>query len=133
MTVTVRRKRSWRYGLRILLAFYILTTAPFCWVAGNDLGMGFGLLLFGMVTLPVTLLHLHFERWNVTFSQKGIEWRRHYRPWSQVERVRESWSATEQRVLSIRFRDGKTLRFRMEEENAEQARKMICRHCSIET
>jgi hypothetical protein len=133
MSVTVRRKRSWRYGLRFLTLLEILITAPFCWVAARDLSPALGLLLFAIVTVPTGLMLLHFERWSVTFSQKGIEWKRYFHPWSHVERVWESHSATELRVISIRFRDGQVLRFRMEEDNAEQARKWIIRHCSIES
>lgn len=133
MTVTVRKKRSWRYLMRFLTALDVMAAAALCALYARMLTIGVGAMLFGMVTVPMAAMLLYYERWSVTFSREGIRWKGMFRPWSQVERVRESWSATEQRVLSIRFRDGKTLRFRMEEENAEQARKMICRHCSIET
>ena len=133
MSVTVRRKRSWRNWMRFLFVLDAASMVLLCWMSAEILTVGTGLVLFGMMTAPAATLLLHEERWSVTFSREGILWKKQLRPWSQVERVWESHSVTERQVISIRFRDGRTLRLRMEEENAGQARKTIIRHCSIKT
>lgn len=130
-TVTVRKKQSWRWGIRLLTGFFVLVMTVLCLYAKLDLGLS--VLLCGPVLAPMTALLWYYERWCIIFGPGGIRWRGTLRPWTQVERVWESWSVSELRVVSIRFRDGKTLRFRMEEEHAQQARRLICRRCSIET
>lgn len=132
MAVTIRKKREWRYLLRFLTILELAAAAMLWWMCAQMRSPGAGALLFGLLTVPVVVLLWRFERWSVTFSREGIRWKGQLRPWSQVVRVRESRSATERMVLSVHFRDGRVLRFRMEEENAEQARRMICRHGSIE-
>ena len=133
MTVIVRRNRSRRYMLRFLMVLDLLAAVLVCGFGAELLTIGTGAALFLLMTAPMAVLLFFHERWSVTFSRDGILWKGRLRPWTQVERVRESHSATDRQVISLHFRDGKTLRFRMEEENAEQARKMICCHFSIET
>lgn len=133
MKVTVRKKRAWRYLARFLMALDVTVSATLCWFGAEILTFCGAAALFLLMTTPMAAMLWHYERWSVTFSREGILWKGKLRPWTQVKRVRESCSATELWVISIAFRDGKVLRFRMEEENAGTARNVITRHCSIYT
>lgn len=129
-TVVVRRNRAQRMGVRFLGGLGVLTAGiagGFCGQIDPMLG-----ILCEVAAVVIALLVWSFERLRVTFDPDGILWKGRLRPWAQVERVWARWSSGEGEVISIRFRDGKTLRLRMIEENAGKARNMICAHCSIE-
>ena len=129
-TVVVRRNRAHRMGIRFLGGLGVLTAG----IAGGFWGQIDPLLgiLCEVAAVVIALLVWSFERLRVTFGPEGILWKGRLRTWAQVERVWARWSSGAGEVISIRFRDGKTLRLRMIEENAGKARNMICAHCSIE-
>ena len=84
-------------------------------------------------------LTLYFLTWNIQFEEKTIVKRVFF-----TEISRYSYSAirevvkryyTSEHIFTIRmcFTNGKALQFRMDDENAEKAVKVLQKHCSIKT
>jgi hypothetical protein len=88
-----------------------------------------------MTQLPIALLLFYFESWALIFGEKEIQGRSwgHLRSyaWTEIQEVTSFRSATEGPYVSIRFRDGKKFRFRLEDENAVKAVALIMKHTSI--
>lgn len=94
------------------------------------------ILLCAAPVVPMMILPLYYASWQITFNANGIHKRLFWinagsHSWAQVKEVRSTFSYTEQEVISILFKGGKTLHFRMICENADKARKMILTHSSI--
>ena len=129
-TVVVRRNQAHRMGVRCMGGLGVLSmgiAGGFCGQITPALG-----ILCEAAAVVIALMVWSFERLRVTFDPDGIIWKGRLRPWTQVERVWVRRSPSDGEVISIRFRDGKTLQLRMIEENAWKARRVICAHCSIE-
>ena len=92
-------------------------------------------ILVLMTQLPIVLLLFYFENWAIVFFGKEIQKRcwGHQRSytWTEIQEVAAYRSATEGPFVSIRFRDGKKIRFRLEDENAVKAVALIMKHTSI--
>ena len=94
-------------------------------------------VLFCIVPIiPLLILPLYYASWQITFNGSGIHKQLFWinagsHSWSQVKEVRSEYSYTDQEVIRIHFKDGKTARFRMICENADKARKLILSHHSI--
>ena len=88
-----------------------------------------------MTQLPIALLLFYFESWAIVFFGKEIQkrcWgRQRSYTWTEIQEVASFRSATEGPFVSIRFRDGKKIRFRLEDENAVKAVALIMKHTSI--
>ncbi len=80
---------------------------------------------------------LYNETWEITFGPDRICRRVFFRDcgawsWSEIRDVTRGWyTSADNYVLSLRFSGGKNLRFRMDDDGAEQALKMVCGHHSI--
>lgn len=86
--------------------------------------------------IPLLILPLYYASWQIVLNINGIQKKLFWinmgsHSWAQVKEVRSTFSYTEQEIISIHFKDGKTVRFRMTCENADKARKLILTHCSI--
>ena len=92
-------------------------------------------ILVLMTQLPIALLLFYFESWAIVFRGKEIQKRclGHQRSytWTEIQEVAAYRSATEGPFVSIRFRDGKKFRFRLEDENGLKAVALIKKHTSI--
>lgn len=93
-----------------------------------------------LLTIPAFLflpLPLYYATWQITFDAHGIQkrlWGIHSKKyvWAQVKEVRSAWLISERgNGISIIFKDNKTIRFRMDCDNAKQAKQLILSHCSI--
>ena len=86
--------------------------------------------------IPLLILPLYYASWQIVLNINGIQKKLFWinmgsHSWAQIREVRATYSCTEQEVISIHFKDGKIVRFRMICENADKARKLILTHCSI--
>ena len=103
----------------------------------SELEFGISLMLLSIPTFLFLPLPLYYATWQITFDADGIQKQLlgincKKRPWTQVKEVRSAWLISERsNGISIIFRDKKAIRFRMDCENAEAARKLILSHCSI--
>ena len=133
--IVVRKSKSHRAGIAVfaILMFVILT------VIILSLHSAAALLLYippMIILIPLTLYYL---TWNIRFEENVI-----VKSVFFAEISRCSYSAirevvkryyTSERNFTIRmcFTNGKALQFRMDDENAEKAVKVLQTHCSIKT
>lgn len=132
--ITVRKQKSHRYTIRFFTVLFALSPLIiFLWSQQALLAAVGGLpfLLF----LPVTA---YYETWQLRLTQNTIErslfgkTKSYSYPQLQqaVKRYATSKSAL---VISMRFQDGTTWQFRMDDENGEKAERQLQAHCSILT
>lgn len=131
-SVVVKKCKSHRTGMRWLFwgSFALIFSAKFF---VND--RQFVFLIMMPVALGLIPLYAYFENWTLTFTQKEImryRWGsiRRY-SWNEVREVTAAYSKTEGEYVSIQFMDGKEFRFRMIDEHAGNAVKVIQSHHSI--
>lgn len=138
-SVVIKMCKSHRISILILSAFLIICmlVAIIYMISLSEFGFGTSLLLCTAAIIPFLPLPLYYATWQITFNKSGIHkhlfWiNQKSRAWTQVKEVRSAWLTSEKsHIVSIIFKDGKTIRFRMDCENAEKARKLILSHCSI--
>ena len=128
-SIVVRKRGSHRLGGRLLLS--ALVFVPFL------LSVLFRQLLLVMVLLcaplmiMVLMILLYVETWYIRFDHQGITHsvfgvhRRVY-GWGDITDVITRWSSSDNdQILRISFRDGRSVKFRLSDENGELARKWI--------
>lgn len=136
--IVVRRCKAHRIGIWAFSAVFTFALLAYVIFMANLAGLPPVTAVMYCI-IPVALLmplSLYYASWQITFDANGIHERLFWfnagsHSWAQVKEVRSTFSHTEQEVISIQFKDGKTLRFRMICENAEKARKLILSHHSI--
>ncbi|MBQ7857052.1 MAG: hypothetical protein IJ351_00240 [Oscillospiraceae bacterium] len=103
----------------------------------GEYGIGIILWLLAIPTFLFLPCPLYYATWQITFDSDGIQkrlWGINHKKhaWTQVKEVRSAWLISERsNGISIIFEDKKAVRFRMDCENAEEAKKLILSHCSI--
>ena len=130
--IVVKKKKSHRMGLRFLMLLNCLAFFLLLWRSGD---FPSGLMMFGLSQLPMIGMLLYFETWSIIFCKNGIQkmccGRLQSYAWTDVIEISSCRSATEGPYILIRFRHGKQLRFRIEDENGVQAVGVIMKHTSI--
>ena len=119
------------------LLFLCMLVAMIYVMTSTGFHMGIVMILFAIPTFLFLPFPLYYATWKIKFDANGIQ--KHFLgkngkkyPWSQVKEVRSAWLISERsNGISIIFRDGKAIHFRMDCENAEAAKKLILLHCSI--
>ena len=133
--VVVRRQKIHRVGFAggcILTLFLAVGLVPF---AGCPVGVLIAMPVFGILG-PMTLYYL---TWQIRFEKTEIVRRVCFRktrsyPYSMLRNVTKAFYYSEKdHVVQMDFVDGKTLRFRMRDENAILGLAELKRHCSIKT
>lgn len=132
--ITVRKQKSHRYTIRFFTVLFALF--PLIIFLGSQQAVlaavgGLPFLSF----LPVTA---YYETWQLRLTQNTIErslfgkTKSYSYPQLQqaVKRYATSKSAV---VISMRFQDGTTWPFRIDDENGEKAEKQLQTHCSFIT
>ena len=133
--IVVRKCKSHRIGIAVF-AILILVILTVCVLSLHSAA---ALLLYIPPLVIFAPLTLYFLTWNIQFEEKTIVKRVFF-----TEISRYSYSAirevvkryyTSERNFTIRmcFTNGKALQFRMDDENAEKAVKVLQKHCSIKT
>ena len=131
--VIVRKKQAQRYGI---LAVYL---AMIC------LSVLLGILLFpiyyyGLLalvgTLPILYVLIYYQMWSISFSENHITIKCFLRKsktytYFQIADGRVSNSYTLHRHVFLRFSDNRSCWFRLEDENAKTALKIIQTHYSL--
>ena len=92
-------------------------------------------ILVLMTQLPIALLLFYFESWAIVCRKNEIQGKcwgcLRSCAWTEIQEVTSFRSATEGPYVSIRFRDGKRFRFRLEDQNGVKAVALIKKHTSI--
>ncbi len=119
------------------LLFLFMLAAMLYLIALSELGFRIILMLLAIPVILFLPFPLYYATWQITFDAAGIQktalgnQSKKY-AWTQVKEVRSAWLISERSYgISIIFKDRTAIRFRMDCENAEAAKKLILSHCSI--
>ena len=135
IAVVVRKCKSHRAGIAVfaILMFAILT------IIILSLHSAAALLLYippMIILMPLTLYYL---TWNIRFEEKVIVKRVFFVEISRCsysmlcEVVKRYYTSERNFTIRMHFLNKKTIQFRMDDENAEKAVKVLQKHCSIKT
>ena len=134
-TVVVRKCKSHRIGIAVfaILMFVILT------VIILSLHSAAALLLYippMIILMPLTLYYL---TWNIRFEENVIVKSVFFAEISRFsyfalrEVVKKYYTSERNFTIRMYFVNKKTIQFRIDDENAEKAVKVLQKHCSIKT
>ena len=138
-TIVIKMRKAHRILVLNMfsLLFLFMLAAMIYVITSSKFEIGIILMLFTIPTFLFLPFPVYYATWQITFDADGIQKRLlgincKKRPWTQVKEVRSAWLISERsNGISIKFKDGNTIRFRMDCENAEAAKKLILSHCSI--
>lgn len=131
-SVVVRMKYSQRIGVRCISIGMIVTMV----VMAICLQEMWVLAFAGLpVVLFSALLLWYCESRCVTFSENSvckqvffIKWRYAY---TQIADAVRGYSRSDMDFVRLTFKDGKEIRFRLQDDNAEKALKILCKHRTV--
>lgn len=133
--IVVRKSKAQRAGNCFLFAIMVCaaTTACLLW---SPFVQTF--LLFFPVILPMFFVMLYYETWQVSFFPSKITFkylfvRAKTYSYHQITDAYVAYSYTLHEHICLTFSDGKSIRFRAEDENYGIARRRIQSHRSIRT
>lgn len=94
------------------------------------------LMLAGLpVVLFLALLLWYFESWQIVFFKDGICKRVFFRKrsyqYTQISDAVRGHSVSDLEFVRVVFKDGKAFRFRLQDDNAEKALKMLCKQRTV--
>lgn len=128
--IIVKKNQNHIYGLRFLAVFFLASVgvAMALW--------GYFALLCLPAVLPVLVMLLYYETWQISFSSNAISKRIFFRnsgtySYAQLSDVVMLYSSKEHEYIRMIFKDGKKWSFRLEDQNANQAVSRITSHRSI--
>ena len=131
--IIVKKNRSQRIGIYCVLVLIILALVAvfMLWLPSVET-----ILLFFPAILPVLLILLYYETWQValgpnTISIKCLFFRDKTYSYSQLIDVHITFSYTLHEHICITLPDGKCIRLRTEDENFSKARRKLQSHYSI--
>ena len=138
-TVVIKMRKAHRIAVLIMfsLLYLFMLAAMIYLVASSEFGLGIILMLFAIPTFLFLPFPLYYATWQITFGTDGIQKRlfginNKKHAWTQVKEARSAWLISERsNCINLKFKDGNTIHFRMDCENAEEAKKLIISHCSI--
>ena len=96
-------------------------------------------LLYIPILVILTPWTLYYLSWNIRFEEKMIVKSVFFREtnrfsYSMLREVVKRYYYSEQNfTIRMSFVNGKTLQFRMDDENADKAARELKKHCSIKT
>ena len=133
--VVVRKCKSHRTGIAVfgILMFVILTIIILSFHSAA------ALLLYIPPMIILVHLTLYYLTWNIRFEDKTIVKSAFFADLSKFsysalrDVVKRYYTSERNFTIRMHFTNGKTLQFRMDDENAEKAVKVLQKHCSIKT
>lgn len=132
--MTVRKPMAERVFICIFSAL-LLIIVTICVV---HLNTPVALLLFVPMLLILLPLLLFSLTWQVRFDEKQIvkvlffHTNKVYRYTQLQEVTQQHFTSEHGSVIRMDFADGKSIRFRIEDDGAKQAIKLLCKHHSIQ-
>ena len=131
--IVIRKCKSHRIGITVfaILMFVILT------VIILPLHSAAALLLYIPPLIVLVPLILYYLTWNMRFEEKVIVKCIFFAEISRCsystlrDVVKRYYTSERNFTIRMHFTNGKTLQFRMDDENAEKAVKVLQKHCSI--
>ena len=134
-TIVIKKCKSHRIGISVL-AILLLGILTACVLS---LHRAAALLLYIPVLVLFAPLTIYFLTWNIRFEDKTIVKSAFFADLSKFsysalrEVVKRYYISERNFTIRMHFANGKTLQFRMDDENAEKAVKVLQKHCSIKT
>lgn len=131
--IVVRKNKAQRAGMWFLFAIMVCSAIAVC-LLWSPSAQSF--LLFFPIILPVFFMALYYEFWQVSLAPSAITTKRLFLgaktySYGQISDVYVAYSYTLHEHVCLSFSDGKRIRFRAEDENANIARRRIQSHHSI--
>ena len=133
-SIIVKKRKSHRTAVRLFLIVFLLV--PVILALRFKQTIWIMMLMCSPVIAGMTLMLLYYETWKISFDSDGVRKKvfgvsgKAY-SYHQIKDVISRWSYTEQGIVRITFADNRSIKFRLEDENAEKARKRILSYHSI--
>lgn len=134
-TIVVRKRRSlWLMHLGLAGAALVL---PLLLAIRYDQPVGVLLMAFWPVRLVACGAAWYYASWRIEFASDGITksvfmWKCRTYGYPNVRDVISRWSTADGgSIIRIVFLDGRSVKFRLDDENGEKARKFLLSRCSI--
>lgn len=133
-SIIVKKNKNHIYVIRLALALFVISAVLAVISVGE--GAVYIALAFAVLFLPVLLLAGYCETWRIDFGEKickkGFFVARTYE-WRELKETKRYYSFSENgETVVMLFKSGKSLRFCLKDQNAEEAVKIILRHCNIQ-
>lgn len=131
--VVLRKCRSHRAGIVVFSISMITILTAYVLVLRTTAAI----LLYIPILVMLTPLTLYYLTWQIRFEEKEIiksvffRERKRYSFSMLREVVKRYYTSERNFMIRIYFADGKTIQFRMDDENAVKAEETLQRHCSI--
>lgn len=133
--IVIKKCKSHRIGIAVfsIIMLVFLTVCVLC------LHSAAAFLLYILPLVVFAPFVLYFLTWNIRFEEKLIVKSAFFTQiskftYSSLQEVVKKYYTSERNVtVRMHFVNGKTLQFRMDDENAEKAVKALQKHCSIKT
>lgn len=130
--IVVKKNKAQRAGNGVLLVIIVCAAAIACMLWSPFVQT---FLLFFLAILPMLLVVIYYETWRVSFGLSKITIKRMFfekiYSYYQITDAYVAYSYTLHEHICLTFSDGKSIRFRSEDENAGIARRRIQSHHSI--
>lgn len=132
--ITVTKRKAHRHVIRffsVLFASVPLIIFLYTQQALFSMVGGLPFLLF----LPVTV---YYETWQLRLTQNTMErsvfWKTKSYSYPQLQQVLKKFATSKSAVvICLKFQDGTTWQFRIDDENGEKAERQLQKHCSFIT
>lgn len=134
-TVTVKKCKSHRIFICIFSGVMLAVITVLVLRLHMAVAMLFYIPLLAFV-VPVTL---YYTTWQLRFGKNKIEKKVFFRKtksysYGQLQEVVKGYYSSENNhCIRMHFSDGKTLQFRLDDENAAKAEKRLQKRCSFKT
>jgi hypothetical protein len=131
--IVVRKCKTRRMFLAVLAAF-VLVAITICAISLNDPAV---LLLSLPILVIIAPMAIYFFSWQLHFEENQVENRVYFRKvktysYAQLREVNRRYYTSENNFcVCMVFSDGKSIKFRMDDDGAELAVKELQRHRSI--
>ena len=131
--IVVRKCKAHRVFLAVFVAI-VLATITICAISLNDPAV---LLLSLPVLVIIAPMAIYFFSWQLLFDENQVQKRVFFRKvktysYAQLREVKRKFYTSENNFcVYMIFSDGKTIKFRMDDDGAELAVKELQRHRSI--
>jgi hypothetical protein len=133
--IVLKKCKGHRIGI-VAFSVAMLAVLTFCVIA---LRSAAAILLYIPILVILGPLTLYYLSWNIRFEEKVIVKRVFFREinrfsYSMLREVVKRYYTSERNfTICMHFVNGKTLQFRMDDENAGKATKKLQKYCSIKT
>ena len=134
-TIVLKKCKRHRVGI-VAFSVAMLAVLTVCVIA---LCSAAAILLYIPILVILAPLTLYYLSWNIRFEDKVIVKSVFFRETNRFsysmlrEVVKRYYTSERNFTIRMHFVNGKTLQFRMDDENADKATKKLQKHCSIKT